>query len=88
VPYLDDTGERDSWRAPRGKPADPGRLWQSVKWDWRWIPIAALIWGVLGAGVAFGLMQKTYRSSAALVWEPKGELRPDERTMSAEVASI
>jgi capsule polysaccharide export protein KpsE/RkpR len=88
VPYLDDSAERDSWRAPRGKPADPGRLWQSVKWDWRWIPIAALIWGVLGAGVAFGLIENTYRSSAALVWEPKSELRPDERTMMAEIASI
>jgi hypothetical protein len=85
VPYLDDSAERDSWRAPRGKPVDPGRLWQSVKWDWRWIPIAGLIWGALGAGVAFGLIENTYRSSAALVWQPKSELRPDQREMAAEV---
>ena len=89
VPYLDDTAERDSWRAPRGKPADPGRLWLSVKWDWRWIPLAGVIWGALGAGVAFGLMENTYRSSAALVWEPKSELRPDEKELAAEIhASI
>jgi hypothetical protein len=88
VPYLDDNAERDSWRAPRGRPADPGRLWQSVKWDWHWIPIAGVIWGVLGAGVAFGLIENSYRSTAALVWESKSELKPDERTMSAEIASI
>lgn len=85
MPYLDESAERDSWRAPRGKPADPGRLWLSVKWDWRWIPLAGVIWGALGAGVAFGLIENTYRSSAALVWEPKSELRPDERELAAEV---
>ncbi|HMI94627.1 MAG TPA: hypothetical protein VK509_24805 [Polyangiales bacterium] len=87
MPYLDDSAERDSWRAPRGKPVDPGRLWQSVKWDWRWIPIAGVIWGALGAGVAFGLIENTYRSNAAVVWQPKSESRPDERELVAEIGA-
>jgi hypothetical protein len=37
--------------------------------------------------VAFGLIENTYRSTAALVWEPKNEPRPDERTISAEIVS-
>lgn len=87
MPYLDDSAERDSWRAPRGKPVDPGRLWQSVKWDWRWIPLAGVIWGALGAGVAFGLIENTYRSNTAVVWQPKSELRPGEREMAAEIGA-
>lgn len=71
-----------------GLPADPGRLWLSVKRDWRWIPLAGAIWLVLALVVAFVFIKHTYKAESILVWEPRTEGRPDERQLATEAGSL
>jgi uncharacterized protein involved in exopolysaccharide biosynthesis len=71
-----------------GLPVDPGRLWLSVKRDWRWIPFAGAIWLALGLVVAFVFIRHTYKAETILIWEPKGEARADERQLATEAGSL
>ncbi len=71
-----------------GLPVDPGRLWLSVKRDWRWIPFAGAIWLALGLVVAFVFIKHTFKAEAILIWEPQGEGRPDERKLATEAGSM
>jgi uncharacterized protein involved in exopolysaccharide biosynthesis len=71
-----------------GLPVDPGRLWLSVKRDWRWIPFAGAIWLALGLVVAFVFIKHTFKAEAILIWEPQGEGRPDERQLATQAGSM
>src|SRR5687768_11814377 len=71
-----------------GLPVDPGRLWLSVKRDWRWIPFAGAIWLALALVVAFVFIKHTYKAEAILIWEPKTQGRPDERQLATEAGSL
>jgi capsular polysaccharide biosynthesis protein len=71
-----------------GLPVDPGRLWLSVRRDWRWIPFAGAIWLALALVVAFVFIKHTFKAEAILIWEPQGEGRPDERKLATEAGSM
>jgi uncharacterized protein involved in exopolysaccharide biosynthesis len=71
-----------------GLPVDPGRLWLSVKRDWRWIPFAGAIWLALGLVVAFVFIRHTFKAETILIWEPKGEGHADERQLATEAGSL
>lgn len=71
-----------------GLPVDPGRLWLSIKRDWRWVPIAFLIWTGLGLLIAFGVMKPSYKSESVIVWEPRGQGMADQRVLATQAGSI
>jgi uncharacterized protein involved in exopolysaccharide biosynthesis len=86
---LDDEFDGSADRQARpGLPVDPGRLWLSVKRDWRWIPLAGLTWGALGLLVAFVFIRYSYKSEAVLVWQPKTEGRADDRQLATQAAGL
>lgn len=71
-----------------GLPVDIGRLWLSLKRDWKIVPIAGVVWGLLGLGIAFGAIKHSYKSEGVLVWEPTGGGQPDQRVLATQAASI
>lgn len=72
-----------------GLPFDPGRSALSVRRDWRWIPIAAAIWGALGLVIAFQYIKHTFSAQTVLVWEPRGDGGPaNERQLVTEAGSL
>jgi uncharacterized protein involved in exopolysaccharide biosynthesis len=73
-----------------GLPVDPGRLWLSVRRDWRWLPVAGGVWLALGLIVAFVFIKHTYKAEAILVWEPKTPtgMSPDDRVLATEAGSM
>src|SRR5688572_33436229 len=82
-------GGSGSSRGRPGLPVDPGRLWLSVKRDWRWIPFAGAIWLGLALVVAFVFIKHTYKAEAILIWEPNTQGgRADERQLSTEAGSL
>lgn len=85
---LDVLVDRPSGGARPGAPIDPGRLWLSVKRDWRWIPLAGLTWGVLGVLVSFVFIGHTYKSDSVLVWQSRVEGRSDDRQLATEAGSL
>lgn len=70
-----------------GLPVDPGRLWISVKRDWRWIPLAGAIWFALALIVAFVFISHSYKSETVLIWEPAQE-RAEQRQLATEAGTM
>jgi uncharacterized protein involved in exopolysaccharide biosynthesis len=70
-----------------GLPVDYGRLWLSVRRDWRWLPIAGGVWLVLGIAVSLLFIGHTFKSEAILVWEPK-TAGADNRILSTDAGSL
>ena len=87
---LDDLLGESRQRARPGFPVDPGRLLLSVRRDWRWVPIAGVVWLALGLLIAFVFIEHTYKSEAILVWEPRDAPggRPDDRQLATEAGSL
>jgi uncharacterized protein involved in exopolysaccharide biosynthesis len=84
---LDDFS--DSTLEPPGRPGFPvdvGRLLLALRRDWRWIPIAVVVWGLLGAAVAFGAIHYSFKSEGVLLWEPKGNA--DQRELSTHASAL
>jgi uncharacterized protein involved in exopolysaccharide biosynthesis len=72
-----------------GLPVEPLRIWLSVKQDWKWIPIAAVVWGALGVAVALLFIGHSYKSQTLLIWEPpEGRGNESERELSTQAGSL
>lgn len=86
---LDDLIEPHGQAGSRpGLPVDPGRLWLSIKRNWKWIPMAAGIWAVLGLAVAFLFIRHTYKSETVLIWEPLSQGMSVERDLATQAGSL
>jgi uncharacterized protein involved in exopolysaccharide biosynthesis len=72
----------------QGAPIDQGRLWLSVKHGWRWIPISAAVWGLLGVIVAFVFIKHSYKAEAVLLWQPASPERAAERQLATQAGTI
>jgi uncharacterized protein involved in exopolysaccharide biosynthesis len=71
-----------------GTPVDPGRLWMSVKRDWRWIPIGGASWAALGIAVALLFIKPTYKAETVLVWQPTADSHADWRQLTTQAGSV
>lgn len=60
----------------------------SVKQDWKWVPIAAVIWGVLGVGVAMLVVKHTFKSQTVLIWEPLGQGSAIDKDLATQAGSL
>ncbi len=85
---LDDLTEPRSEQGRSGSPVDPGRLWFSVKRDWRWLPIAGVTWAVLGVAVALLFIKHAYKSESVLMWQPASQERSNERQLATQAGSL
>lgn len=83
---LNDLGPESTGRP--GLPVDFGRIWLSLKRDWKIIPLAGIVWAALGLVIAFGVVKYTYKSEGVLVWEPKNQGMPDQRVLATQAASV
>lgn len=66
----DESHEEDSSRP--GLPLDPGRVWLSIKRQWKILPAAVGTGAALGILCALFLVGHTFKTEAILIWEPAG----------------